>query len=171
MNRPILSPRQRRRPVMILAAAMAAALTLTHAGVASAAQAAGSAKTPLEEEQEKLAGYFKAMADAYGLTAELQRRCEKAPKTVAELRDSIMKNGQAMEQAARTKVSLKDIAAAGFDNGMKRGRDLDCSQDSFNLAHDARRLTMMSVDDSFGRIKEMLKQAQARPKGSSAAPR
>jgi hypothetical protein len=168
MTRP--PPIPRRLPI-VAATAVTVIASLSFAAVAASPPPV--AKPPLEKEQEALSGYFKALADSFGLTAELQRRCKQAPQTVAQLRDSLLKNGQAMQQEARTKVSLKDVAAAGFDDGMKRGRSLECSQESFNLAHDARMLMTRSVNESLARIKEMLQQQKksSAQQGSAASPK
>src|SRR5690348_16458507 len=66
MNRSIFSVCRRCRPTVIAAAA-ALALMCLRGAVPAAAAPAESVKTPMEQEQEKLTGYFKAMADAYGL--------------------------------------------------------------------------------------------------------
>ncbi|HEY0521767.1 MAG TPA: hypothetical protein VGD08_00155 [Stellaceae bacterium] len=168
MNRSILPVRRHCRPILAAVAA-AVALTCQGAAPAPAAVAAESAKTPIETEQDKLAGYFKTLADAYGLTAELERRCKTAPKVVAEMRDNLLKSGQTLQREARTKVSLKDIAATGFDNGMKRGRDLDCTDESFALAHDARQLMTMRVNETIARINDLFR--QQKQQNSPAAPK
>jgi hypothetical protein len=168
MNRSIFPVRRQCRPILAAIAAAAVALTYQGASLRSAS-AAEPATAPLEKELDDLTRYFKTLADSYGLTAELQRRCKKAPKIVAEMRDNLMKSGQSLQREARTKASLKDVAAAGFDDGMKRGRDLDCSDESFALAHDARQLMTMRVNETIARINDLLR--QQKQQGSPPTPK
>jgi hypothetical protein len=124
------------------------------AGLLAVAVGGGAAAQSLDGELRRLPELFKVMADSYGLTAEVYRRCEKKPKMVEELRQNIVQTGEQLQKEVGLKRSFKELARAGFADGMTRGKELDC-KDGGQVAADARQTTLTAINQSIKRINEL----------------
>jgi hypothetical protein len=135
-------------------------VTLGLAALVSSGVAAAQPAPSLDAEMKRLPDLFKVMADSYGLTAEVYRRCEKQPKMVDQLRQSIVQAGEELQKETGLKRSFKELARAGFADGMSRGKELDC-KDGAQIAADARHTTLARVNESIAHINELRKPAEA----------
>src|SRR5689334_10634412 len=127
-----------------------------------AAAAAGSA-APLDDAKKQLIERFRAMADAYGLTADIYTRCEKKPELAKQIRASLDQAAERLQHEASIKTSLKDVAERAYSAGRKRGSQLLCSEKPEEFATQMRQMTMNGVNESIARVNELKQQETAKP--------
>jgi len=122
----------------------------------------GSA-APLDDAKKQLVERFRAMADAYGLTADLYTRCEKKPELAKQIRASLEQAAERLQREASIKTSLKDVAERAYSAGRKRGSQLLCSDKPEEFASQMRQMTMNGLNESIARVNELKQQETAKP--------